>query len=206
MTTAPRTPQALAKSLFTGEGALWRLAGATLLVSTLTAQHPNPLFSRLSRKDTFSMLPNWRFFAPIPATNDYHFLYRVLDADGITSPWRGLDVIENRKPWQVVWFPTRRSGKAIFDLCHEILHVIPRGLAVTARTPAYQMLTEYLRATLRAQDNSPHTVEGFQIALARATGYDTSQEPELVFISSYIPLDPHAPATSVPPAKTEAKT
>ena len=114
-------------------------------------------------------------------------------------------MIENRKPRQMVWFPTRRSGKAIFDLCHEILRIVHSGLAVTARTPAYRMLTEYLRAIIRAQDDSPRTIKGFQIALARATGYDTSQEPELVFISSYIPLDPHAPATSVTPAKTEAR-
>ncbi|MHC0432933.1 hypothetical protein ACX6XY_22565 [Streptomyces sp. O3] len=207
------TRRAAVSSLFTGKGAAWRITGAVMLVSTLATQHPNPMFNRLQLKDTFSVLPNWRFFAPTPAMHDYHFLYRTLDADGTTSPWQGVDVIEGRKPWQIAWFPTRRPEKAIFDICSEILHVIDKGFAVVTRTSAYRTLTEYLRATINSQHESAGTVKGFQFALARATGYDKSHDPEMVFVSPYTPLDPHAPTalgtppkTGTTPAKTETRS
>jgi hypothetical protein len=199
-------PRAVVSSLFTGKGAAWRLAGAAMLVSTIATQHPNPMFNRLQLKDTFSVLPNWRFFAPTPAMHDYHFLFRTLGTDGTTSRWQGIDVIAGRKPWQIAWFPTRRPEKAIFDMCSEILHVIDKGFDVVTRTSAYRTLTEYLRATIDGQGDSARTVRGFQFALARATGYDKSHDPEMVFVSPYTPLDPHAPAVHATPAKTQVRS
>ncbi|MEE1788736.1 ABC transporter ATP-binding protein [Streptomyces sp. SP17BM10] len=38
-----------------------------MLLGTLATQHPHPAFNRLQLKDTFSLLPNWRFFAPTPS-------------------------------------------------------------------------------------------------------------------------------------------
>ncbi|MEV5883667.1 hypothetical protein AB0L74_13265 [Streptomyces sp. NPDC052020] len=206
MTTTPRGPRAVARHLLTGEGAAWRLAGAAMLLGTLATQHPHPMFNRLQLKDTFSVLPNWRFFAPTPAMHDYHFVYRTLGADGTTSPWQGVDVIEGRKPWQIVWFPTRRPEKAVFDICSEILHVIDKGFAVVTRTSAYRTLTEHLRVTINSRGDAARTVKGFQFALVRATGYDKGPDPEMVFVSPYTPLDPHAPAVPAAGAKTEART
>ncbi|MFE3329564.1 hypothetical protein [Streptomyces sp. NPDC059176] len=190
--------------LFTGESAGWRIAGAAMLVGTLATQHPHQMFNRLQLKDTFSVLPNWRFFAPTPAMHDYHFLYRTLSTDSTTSLWQGIDVIEGRKPWQIAWFPTRRPEKAVFDICSEILHVIDKGFGVVTRTPAYRTLTEHLRTTITAQGGTTDTVKGFQFALARATGYDKSHDPEMVFVSPYTLLGPNAPAVARP--ITEARS
>lgn len=57
---------AFLKEALTGPGAVTRLAGAALLVTTLAAQHPNPAFERAREKDLFSLVPNWKFFAPNP--------------------------------------------------------------------------------------------------------------------------------------------
>ncbi|MFJ9212460.1 hypothetical protein [Streptomyces sp. NPDC102264] len=197
MSTSPRE---IGKSLFTGPGAGWRIAGAVMLVSTVATQHPNQLFNRLQLKDTFSLLPNWRFFAPTPAMHDYHFLYRTRGTDGETSAWKGVDVIAGRKMRQIVWFPTRRPEKAIFDICSEILHVIDKGFSVIVRTSAYRTLTEYLRATIHEEEDV-RRITGFQFALARATGYDASHDPEVVFVSPYTPLDPHTDT----PVKSDIK-
>ena len=51
------------REALTGPGAVTRLAGAALLVTTLAAQHPNPAFERAREKDLFSLVPNWKFFA-----------------------------------------------------------------------------------------------------------------------------------------------
>jgi hypothetical protein len=198
------SPREIGRDLFTGPGAGWRIAGAVMLVGTIATQHPNQLFNRLQLKDTFSVLPNWRFFAPTPAMHDYHFLYRTRDTDGQTSAWKGVDVIAGRKMRQIAWFPTRRPEKAIFDICSEILHVIDKGFPVIVRTSAYRTLTEYLRATIHEQEDA-RRITGFQFALARATGYDTGHDPEVVFVSPYTPLRVHTDTPVNSDIKKEVK-
>ncbi|MDL5206016.1 hypothetical protein [Streptomyces sp. ALI-76-A] len=181
----------LLKDAFTGPGATARIAGAAMLVGTLAVQHPNPTFNRLQLKDTFSVLPNWRFFAPEPATHDYHFFYRTLNTAGETSPWQAVDVIAGRRFRQIAWFPSRRSEKAVFDICSEILGLIDKGFPTVVRTPGYQVIVSHLRHRIAREAPA----KGFQFALARATGYDTSTAPEMIFVSPYTPMEPgSAPA------------
>ncbi|MFD5034503.1 hypothetical protein ACFVWX_28460 [Streptomyces sp. NPDC058220] len=178
----------LMKEAFTGPGAPARIAGAAMLVATLASQHPNPTFNRLQLKDTFSFLPNWRFFAPNPAVHDYHFFYRTLNVKGETSAWKAVDVIAGRRFRQIMWFPSRRPEKAVFDICSEMLGILDKGFTAIVRTPAYRVITAHLRTLI--QEEETVGVKGFQFALARATGYDTSSEPEMIFVSPYTPMDP----------------
>ncbi|WP_416974461.1 hypothetical protein [Streptomyces sp. 4F14] len=185
---SPRNP-------FTGEGAVWRTAGAAMLVVTLAGQHPTEQFCRFRMRDTLGLIPNWRFFAPNPSKHDHHFLYRTVGADGTAAPWEDASGIERRRPAHLVWFPTRRADKAVFDACSDLLPALDHGFAVLVRTPAYWLVTEHLRARILASGASPYTVGGFQFALARGTGYDLRGEPQMLFVSPYVPLDPHASTT-----------
>lgn len=177
---------AIIRRYLTGPGALARLAGAAMLVSTVANQHPNIAFNRLQRKDTFSLLPNWRFFAPTPATYDYHILYRTCDQEGKTSSWKAVDLIAGRRFRQIVWFPTRRQEKAVFDLTSELLRSSQKGFQFVISLPAYRILCAYLRKMITEQGITG--VEGFQFTFIRAAGYDESEEPEPFFISPYIPI------------------
>ncbi|WP_037808412.1 hypothetical protein [Streptomyces sp. NRRL S-1448] len=194
----------LLKDVFTGPGATARIAGAALLVGTLAVQHPNPTFNRLQLKDTFSLLPNWRFFAPEPAMHDYHFFYRTLNAAGETSPWQAVDVIAGRRFQQIFWFPGRRAEKAVFDICSEMLQLLDKGFPVIVRTPGYAVIVAYLRKRIRAE--AAVEVKGFQFALARATGYDTSTTPEMIFVSPYTPMDPACAAARHPTRRPADRT
>ncbi|UUU25900.1 hypothetical protein [Streptomyces sp. DSM 40750] len=189
------------KSAFTGPGAIARIAGAAMLVGTLAAQHPNPMFNRLQLKDTFSLLPNWRFFAPEPSMHDYHFFYRTLNNAGETSLWQAVDVIEGRRFRQIAWFPSRRSEKAVVDICSEILGLLERGFSTVVRTPGYGVIVGHLRERITGE--AAGGVKGFQFALARATGYDTSTTPEMIFVSPYTPMDPDS-ASARPRARQRA--
>ena len=172
---------------FTGPGGLTRAVGAALLLGTLSAQHPNPLFNRAQKMDIFSaMFPNWRFFAPTPAQHDYHILYRTLSDEGETSPWRAVQVIVGRKATQMFWFPGRRPEKAIFDIVTELTTQLDKGFSGMAKLPSYRMLVAYLRDRIR-EDGHAKGVKGFQFTLVRATGYEET-EPEVVFVSPYTPL------------------
>ncbi|UUU35861.1 hypothetical protein JIX56_41855 [Streptomyces sp. CA-210063] len=206
MTSLPRLRL---KSAFTGEGAPWRIAGAALLLLTLAGQHPHQHFGRVRSRDHFSLLPNWRFFAPHPAMFDFHFLYRTVSGDGAASGWRDASGIEERKPLHLVWFPTRRADKSVFDACQEILPRLDQGFTAAAHTPGYRLISEHVRTRIAAEDASADDVRGFQFALASSTGYDMRQGPQLMFVSPFVPLDPHAPSTPLTPlapAKTEVRT
>ncbi|MFR9676221.1 hypothetical protein [Streptomyces sp. TR06-5] len=193
----------VAGKLLTGPGSTTRIAGAVLLAATIAAQHPNRAFNRMQRKDTFSLLPNWRFFAPTPAMHDYHLLYRTLGHDGETSRWRAVEIITGRKLHQILWFPTRRPEKACFDVCGEILQFIDRGFPVATRTPAYRVLVAYLRRRIR--EDGADDARGFQFTLVRAAGYDTSEKPETLFVSPLTPMDPTQTIdeTAAPPTHKE---
>ncbi|WP_128380537.1 DUF5819 family protein [Streptomyces cavernae] len=183
------------KNVFTGEGATWRIAGAAALLLTLAGQHPHQDCNRVRARDIFSLLPNWRFFAPNPAVYDYHFLYRTVDSDGTASTWTDISGIEDRKPTHLVWFPTRRADKSVFDACQEILQLLDQGFGAAARTPGYRLVTARVRDRIAARGEETGEARGFQFALASGTGYDLRHKPQLLFVSPYVPLDPHAPAT-----------
>lgn len=200
MTSRLSLPRLRLKNALTGEGAPWRIAGAAVLLLTLAGQHPHHDFGRVRSRDHFSLLPNWRFFAPLPAMFDYHFLYRTVAADGTASTWRDSSGIEDRKPLHLVWFPTRRADKSVFDACQEILPRLEQGFAAAAHTPGYRLITEHVRTRIAAEDTPADDVRGFQFALASGTGYDLRQGPQLMFVSPFVPLDPHAPSTPLTPS------
>jgi hypothetical protein len=184
-------PTALLKDACTGPGAVTRLVGAALLVTTLAAQHPHPAFERARAKDLFSLIPNWKFFAPNPATHDYHYLYRTLDEDRRTSDWVELDLIEHRKMSQAFWFASRRSEKAVFDICTAIIKSIAKGEDPTD-SPGFRVLAEFVRRQIR---DSPQVsqVRGFQFAVVRAAGHDESEDPEVLYVSTYQAMNPVSP-------------
>ncbi|MDG9703534.1 hypothetical protein [Streptomyces sp. DH37] len=183
---------AFLRDAFTGPGALTRLAGAALLVTTLAAQHPNPAFERAREKDLFSFVPNWKFFAPNPATHDYHYLYRTLDEKRETSSWIELDLIQKRRMTQAFWFSSRRTEKAVFDICSAIIKSIAKGEDPTG-SPPYRVLSEFIRRQIRDTRNVSD-VRGFQFAVVRATGHDESEDPEVLYVSTYQPMRPASPA------------
>ncbi|EHM28124.1 MULTISPECIES: hypothetical protein [Streptomyces] len=179
------------KDTLTGPGAATRAIGAALLLTTLAAQHPHPAFERGRNKDLFSLVPNWKFFAPNPATHDYHYLYRTLDENRETSPWVELDLIENRRMIQAIWFSSRRTEKAVFDICSAIIKNIAKGEDPTG-SPSFRVLAEFIRKQIRdAQDVS--AARGFQFSVVRASGHDDSEDPEVLYVSTYQPMVAAAP-------------
>jgi hypothetical protein len=187
MTTTPSGARSALSRAFTGPGGLTRAAGAALLLGTLSAQHPNPLFNRAQKMDIFSALfPNWRFFAPTPAQHDYHILYRTLNHEGETSAWRMVEVIVGRKLTQIFWFPGRRPEKAVFDIVTELTTQLDKGFGGMKKLPSYRMLVRFLRQRIR-EDGAAEGVKGFQFTLVRATGYEET-DPEVVFVSPYTPM------------------
>jgi hypothetical protein len=175
------------------EGLVPRLAVAGVTLITVMAQHPHSNFNRpRGRWDVFSLVPNWKFFAPYPATKDYHYTYRVRTSEGETRLWQEVDLVVPRQLRHAIWFASRRTGKAVFDLCSSLMTrvVDPAGGHVSTY-PEYKLMTEFIRRQIR-EDYPGIDVSDFQFAIVESSGYDTSEEPNPVFISMTEPFDASA--------------
>jgi hypothetical protein len=168
------------------------LALAGWVVATAVSQHPNRAFDRLRRFDrTGVAIPNWRFFAPEPATHDFRVLHRYLCADGTQTEWQESNVISQRAWRQSFWFPDRRRDKAMSDICNEIIgHLRTPGQDLTV-TPAYRILRDFVAARLAATHTGPDP-QGFQFLVVSDCGYDDETEPDYLFASRFEKWQPSA--------------
>ncbi len=175
------------KRLLTAELAV-AAAATAMLAATFFSQHPNRLFDRFRRKDTLGFwLPNWRFFAPEPAQNDFHVLHRTLNASNEESDWVETHQTSSRSLTHLVWFPGRRTDKGIFDVTADLLGTIPFGQDAVLASPAYRTLSAFVLRHIR--DASAEPIAGYQFMLASSAGYDDTIEPEEILISPFIPLE-----------------
>jgi len=77
-------------------------------------QLSNELGRRVKRLNTFGLIPGWTFFAPIPGTSDYRFVFRDQLADGF-SDWNEVEWCSPRRVLDAVWHPQRHRTKLIVD-------------------------------------------------------------------------------------------
>lgn len=178
-----RLLQSARRSIY-DEGLVPRLVVAGATIVTILAQHPHPNFNRMRAGwDVFSIVPNWKFFAPHPAVKDYHYAYRVRLTSGETLEWREIYLLEPRKIHQAIWFASRRTGKAVFDICSSLMTRMTAPNSGSPRMfPEYKLLTEFIRR--QAQIEYPNSsVDKFQFAIVETSGYDKSEDPEPVFLS-----------------------
>ena len=73
----------------------------------------------LRQHDFFGLVPEWKFFAPIPGRGDFHLLFRDFFPQG-TTDWTELDIGGPRRWWNFLWHPHRREKKAAFDAAREL--------------------------------------------------------------------------------------
>ena len=157
------------------------------LVATILSQHPDRSYDKarnLDRTGTGILIPNWRFFAPNPAVEDQHFLYRLANEDHTEhTQWREVYSIVPRRLVHAFWFPGRRIEKAVFDVASTLLHnsgaMTP--LHQEAKQSAYQLINEFIRRRLTPEPGYPL----FQVLLVRYSGYDHSEDPKYDMVFDY---------------------
>lgn len=72
--------------------------------------------------DFSTLVPGWRFFAPLPGQVDYSLYYRDKQVDGSTTPWRRVERFTSteRKWHHFVWNPSIYANKALFDIVENL--------------------------------------------------------------------------------------
>ncbi|SFT08889.1 hypothetical protein SAMN04487890_11069 [Mucilaginibacter polytrichastri] len=99
--------------------------------------HPN---------DWFRLIPNWRFFAPLPIRNDFRLEYRYLLASGIKTQWATCLTLPERKIWCTIWYPEKRQRKALTTALNRIKKTYESsGLNRAAKTNSYLCILNYLQ-------------------------------------------------------------
>ncbi|MEV1051417.1 hypothetical protein ACFWZR_03930 [Streptomyces sp. NPDC059017] len=161
-------------------------------VASVLGQHPDRSYDKVRSGDktgTGILIPNWRFFAPNPAVEDQHFLYRLANEDKSRhTEWREVYAITPRKLAHAFWFPGRRAEKAIFDVASTLLNnpgaMTP--LHREAKESAYALVNEFVRRRITPEAGFPL----FQVLLVRYSGYDHSEDPKYDLVFDYEKVNP----------------
>lgn len=158
---------------------------ASWIAATVTTQDPLRRRPGLRKYDPTGLyLPDWRFFAPRPATADTHLLVRDQMADGTFTQWREVWPSQTRRLSHVFFYPTRRIEKAITDASHAV-HTYATA-NVLPKKEDIQLSIGYLSLLNFVSNQVPHAQGAVktQWALATSGGYDESENPDVTFLSN----------------------
>ncbi|MGB9308593.1 MAG: hypothetical protein WCB92_34365 [Mycobacterium sp.] len=135
----------------------------------------------IRRHDHLLLIPNWQFFAPIPARHDCHFLYQDKYADGTLSQWTEVRIDGRRRWFNLAWNPDKRLRKALFDIEQQMIeHLAADDKGIEVSVP-YLTLLNYVS---RLQRTTPPRFTRFLMMRAR-THVPTEDRQQIVYISGF---------------------
>lgn len=167
-----------------GRGMLYTVFG-TWFLATLVSQEPNRKHPGLRTLDpTGLFIADWRFFAPRPGMNDNHVLFRDELEDGTYTDWKEIAPTRTRRLSHVIFYPTRRSEKAVTDAVSSLLMVAASDSL--RQKEDIQLSIAYLALLNYVTSQAPHAKNAVktQFAVATSTGYEEDVEPEVSFLSN----------------------
>lgn len=167
-----------------GEG-LWTLIVILILTAWFLASIIHQCrfrwWARVSRYDSFNLLPTWSFFAPNPGHHDFHLVYRDW-VEGECGPWTefATTIVETR--WRWLWNPSRYPGKALTDLTNGIF----RAVQLNVDEPRVVILSSSYLSLLHlvmAQPPASPKVDRRQFAILRTRDFGSKRQIEVAFVS-----------------------
>lgn len=81
------------------------------LILSLVAQGTSPANKKIKSMDILHIIPNYKFFCPLPLQTDYHLHVRHLSVTNEWSTWRELRFGQKNSWYCYVWNPTKRERK-----------------------------------------------------------------------------------------------
>ncbi|MEU1204384.1 hypothetical protein [Nocardia sp. NPDC005825] len=141
--------------------------------------------------DVCGFVPRWHFFAPTPATDDLHLLYRDKLPDGRVARWCEVPPGVPPKWLGPVWNPRRRQNKALIDISVELAKTCQ---ALDRDSARIQLSLAYI-ATLNFVCSLPrdHRAAATQFLIMRSKGMDDNADHHVIFLS---PMHSSEPAPS----------
>jgi len=156
------------------------LLSAWWVISFLSQFKDGPV-SRFRSHDVFHLLPNWRFFAPVPARRDYHLEYRTRCAKGVVSKYQRVIFLQERNWLTTFWHPRKRLRKSFNTSIRRILRCKARfGETASLRCLAYLHLLNYLENSV-----TRNTERAFQFRIITSADYADDPTIRLVLRSDW---------------------
>lgn len=159
---------------------------AFIVVATLTAWllvsglvYIPKLRPVIRRADQFSLIPEWRFFAPRPGQHDFTLLYRDQYVDGYSSPWIEIRTEGSSRWRRALWNPKKRAAKALFDCTHELGKQSASPTCAKEIGHAYLTLLNHVQSVQRL--DHPQSV---QFVIFATEGGTPDAEPTVAYLSS----------------------
>lgn len=159
------------------------VAGAWLAASA-ASQIPALQFSRIRSRDYLSLIPNWKFFAPHPATYDLRLFARGRVAGtGEVTDWVDVHPFASRGPASVLWSPRKRAEKSLYDIFSQLVQSFPYEDEDSVRTlPAFHALVDYCARRVRGEEAFA-SCSSFQFSLIETDGFLEEDAPRVLIVS-----------------------
>jgi len=162
-----------------GELLIIGLFGVWFLLSVFV--YPPKLNKIIRKLDWFSLIPEWRFFAPNPGQHDYHLLYRDKFQDGSLTQWTEIMLTTQRRWWNMVWNPGKRGNKAFLDTVIEFAQS-----AISGSDRALELSIPYLTLLNYVSSVPRSTLPEFtQFLLMYSFGGSFEDDPDLFYLSRF---------------------
>lgn len=146
-------------------------------------------FHRIRKRDHFSLLPAWTFFAPNPGRSDYRLVYRDKRANGSVTQWREIPVTEPRRRHSFVWNPEKRGKKVLGDIVASCATTIPPETRFNAR-PVMLTLSYIIVLNAVCQHDRTPDVTHRQFLIVETAGFRRTETPRILLRSDFHAMVP----------------
>lgn len=162
--------------------------GSWIALSYL-GQIPSPEYNVIRKRDYLNFIPNWKFFAPVPASYDLYLYARYQKEDGTISQWYPLHEYSKRDVKSILWYPFHRSEKMLFDITSELQKSMPFEYEDSLRSiPPYHALVHFAYKKFISNKDF-QSARKFQFCLLKNDGFNDIKKPEILLVSDTYDLD-----------------
>jgi hypothetical protein len=131
------------------------------------------------RSSGFSILiPEYRFFAPVPAQGDFHLVFRDTYADGTVGRWTEVCRLQPRHFTDALFNPYKRERKAFFDCVISLSDYRPTEPKLLAVSTPYLLMLNYVRGLPRTL-----AVTHIEFGIVHSGGWCSPRSTDVVFVS-----------------------
>ena len=137
-------------------------------------------WQRVVGSDVYGFMPRWNFFAPTPAREDTHIVYRERHGEQ-WSPWQALTPSPRSRHWRWIWNPQRFARKAADDLANGLrrsavrFHEEPRAVLLSN---GYVALLHWVMAQPRISGATER-----QFAVVTSNGFGAESRLDVIYVS-----------------------
>ncbi len=132
-------------------------------------------------KYIFHLIPNYRFFAPVPIRRDYHLEYRSLMPSLRVTKWSRVQLFSERTTLSVIWYPDKRLRKSFNTYVKRIIRVMAVSKTKSAsKSVSYLHLVNFLLGKDEIKNSA-----GFQFRIVTLQTFDETSRPRLILTSDW---------------------